>query len=111
MPRGDRTGPEGMGSMTGRGAGFCSESGMPGFMNGYPGYGRGRGLRSGGGFGRGFGRGAGMGFRFGAYPYAPARPYSPETEQTDLERQASILEGELNAIRSRLSDLEKKDQE
>lgn len=113
MPRGDRTGPEGMGSMTGRGAGFCSGSGMPGYMNGYAGYGRGLrfGGGFGGGFGRGFGRGAGMGFRFGAYPYAPARPYTPEAEQTDLERQASILEGELNAIRSRLNDLEKQDKE
>ncbi|RLI76297.1 hypothetical protein DRP04_12770 [Archaeoglobales archaeon] len=33
MPGGDRTGPWGMGPRTGRGAGFCSGYGMPGFMN------------------------------------------------------------------------------
>ncbi|MEA1871201.1 MAG: DUF5320 family protein, partial [Candidatus Bipolaricaulota bacterium] len=33
MPRGDRTGPGGMGPMTGRGAGYCSGSAAPGFMN------------------------------------------------------------------------------
>jgi len=41
MPRGDRTGPLGYGPMTGRGAGYCSGSGVPGYMN--PVYGRGRG--------------------------------------------------------------------
>jgi len=45
MPRGDRTGPAGMGPMTGRGAGFCAGFNMPGFMNPTP-YGRGMGLWS-----------------------------------------------------------------
>ena len=41
MPRGDRTGPMGMGPMTGRGAGYCAGYDVPGFMNnlyGYPGW-------------------------------------------------------------------------
>ena len=46
MPAGNGTGPMGMGSMTGRGAGYCSGSGMPGYANG--------GGFGGGGFG--FGR-------------------------------------------------------
>ncbi len=46
MPRGDRTGPMGMGPMTGRGAGFCSGVGVPGFMNAMP-------ARGGMGMGRG----------------------------------------------------------
>lgn len=48
MPRGNGTGPSGMGSMTGRGAGFCAGSKTPGYMNPVPGrgmrFGRGRGL-------------------------------------------------------------------
>ena len=51
MPRGDRTGPAGMGPMTGRAAGYCAGYPVPGYMNpvggrGYwgrgPGGGRGR---------------------------------------------------------------------
>jgi len=33
MPRGDGTGPAGMGPMTGRAAGYCAGYGVPGFMN------------------------------------------------------------------------------
>ncbi|MBN1540207.1 MAG: DUF5320 domain-containing protein [Candidatus Thermoplasmatota archaeon] len=47
MPRGDRTGPWGQGPLTGRGAGYCSGSGAPGYRN-YATWGRG------GGYGRGF---------------------------------------------------------
>ena len=54
MPRGDRTGPMGMGPMTGRGAGFCAGYSIPGSMNPVQG-------RCGTGFGRGRGRGYGMG--------------------------------------------------
>jgi hypothetical protein len=49
MPRGDGTGPVGMGRLTGRKAGFCAGFHMPGFMNlgfGRPaGFGRDRGFR------------------------------------------------------------------
>lgn len=86
MPRGDRTGPAGLGPMTGRAAGFCAGYPTPGYMNpvgargfapvagsygyvptayGYglpyapvrPWFGRGFGFGLGFGFGRGFGRG------------------------------------------------------
>ena len=33
MPRGDRTGPAGLGPMTGRAAGFCAGYPVPGYMN------------------------------------------------------------------------------
>jgi hypothetical protein len=33
MPRGDKTGPVGMGSMTGQGLGFCTGFKMPGYRN------------------------------------------------------------------------------
>ena len=35
MPRGDGTGPGGMGPMTGRAAGYCAGYNMPGYMNSY----------------------------------------------------------------------------
>ncbi len=50
MPRGDGTGPIGMGPMTGRGAGFCAGFKIPRFKN--PRIRRGMEL----GWGRGFGR-------------------------------------------------------
>ena len=70
MPRGDGTGPAGMGPMTGRAAGFCAGYPAPGYANPMPGrrfgygmvsrfgwlFGRGRGWGRGRGFGRGFGR-------------------------------------------------------
>ena len=63
MPGGDRTGPMGMGPMTGRAAGYCAGYPVPGFLN-----------RFGGGFGR-----AGVGFTmsggYGVYAEPIARPY------------------------------------
>ena len=37
MPRGDGTGPMGLGPMTGRAAGYCAGYPVPGFMNPYGG--------------------------------------------------------------------------
>jgi len=44
MPGGDRTGPMGLGPMTGRAAGICAGYPTPGFANPIPGFGRGRGF-------------------------------------------------------------------
>jgi hypothetical protein len=47
MPRGDRSGPMGMGPRTGRAAGYCAGYSMPGYANSLPGrgaYGGGGGL-------------------------------------------------------------------
>ncbi|MHB0878209.1 MAG: DUF5320 domain-containing protein [Anaerolineae bacterium] len=41
MPRGDRTGPEGMGPRTGRAAGFCAGYDVPGYANARVGWGLG----------------------------------------------------------------------
>ena len=49
MPRGDRTGPMGQGSMTGRAAGFCAGNDKPGFSDNT--------------LGRGFGQAGGRGRR------------------------------------------------
>ena len=48
MPAGDGTGPMGMGPMTGRGAGYCSGYGAPGWSNPIPGRGFGLGRGRGG---------------------------------------------------------------
>jgi len=117
MPRGDRTGPAGMGPMTGRAAGYCA-----GFMNPYGGrFGVGRGgLPYGGGRGRawGGGRGWGWGGAMGAYgpgyypgaygyPPAPIYPQAPAQERKFLEQEAKAIEEELKAIRNRIEELRK----
>jgi len=97
MPRGNGSGPDGMGPMTGRGAGFCSGANSPGYMN----VGRagqyGLGIRR--HFGRGL-RGAGYNRGFGAY----AQPmYTPEIEQKDLENEISFLKNQVKALEERLA--------
>ena len=101
MPRGNGTGPAGLGSMTGRGMGYCAGYGAPGFMT--PGSGLGRGW--GRGWGRGYGRGFGGG-RFGGYnPYYPAFTPSKKEETEMLSEEAAVLEDELKAIKVRLAEL------
>lgn len=106
MPRGDRTGPNGMGSMTGRGAGYCAGFSTPGFMNNtMPRMGLGRG----GGFGRGFGRGWNRSFYPGpaVYGMPGVAPYSPESESENLEQNARMLQDQLDQINKRLTELKK----
>ncbi len=120
MPRGDGTGPMGMGPMTGRAAGYCAGYGVPGYANPVGGrgmgFGGGRGMGRGRGRGRGFGRGwlggAAWGPAFGAYaaPYPPAygAAYAPppEVERDALQTQARNLEAALKEIRDRLDQIE-----
>lgn len=125
MPFGDRTGPAGMGPMTGRAAGYCAGYSVPGYANPIPG--RGLGL----GFGRGgWGRRnryyatgltgwqqAEMGYPAGGgfAPSAPAygfygAPYGPtmtkEQEVDALKGQAEYFEDALEGIRKRIDELE-----
>lgn len=120
MPGGDRTGPAGMGPMTGRAAGYCAGYPVPGYANPIPGrggFGYGRGWRRGGGRGRGWGRG--FGFREAAYPYGNpyyedpylAAPYygpeaNPQQEARMLKEQAKAMQEEINAINGRIKELE-----
>lgn len=118
MPRGDGTGPAGLGPMTGRAAGYCAGYPVAGFVNRF--------------FGRGFGGGGGRGWRNqfyatgltgwqragmgGGYPYAPyapdyAAPPAAVTKEQQIEAlkgQAGYLESELEAVRKRLETLEAK---
>ena len=127
MPRGDRTGPAGLGPRTGRGMGYCAGYSVPGFMNAGPGLGL--------GLGRGFG-GGGRGWRnmyyatglpgwaragwlpaFGQPPVAPygVAPYGPAPTAGDeaelLKAQAEYFERALEDIKSRLVELERKAKE
>jgi len=121
MPRGDRTGPWGMGPRTGGGFGYCSGYPMPGFAN--PDNPRGGGGGCGGrGWGRGFGRGGGFGRGRWAYGYPPAMvpyaeypayaPYYPEPykptadeEKSYLEKLSKSLEEQLGEIKARMKEL------
>jgi len=77
MPRQDKTGPSGMGPMTGRGMGPC-----------------------GGGVGRGRGYGAGLGRR-GQYPV------TGEEKKTVLERESQYLKDDLKDVEKELESLKK----
>jgi len=112
MPRGNGTGPNGLGPMTGRAAGFCAGYGVPGYANPVAGRGLGCGRGRGAGRGLGLGRGFGRGFGFfglpavhpaaGFYPESPV--LDPEREKAALTAQAEYLENELAAIRKRLEE-------
>lgn len=130
MPRGDQTGPAGMGPMTGRAAGYCAGFAAPGYLNpaagigwGF-GMGRGRGLRGGGFGGRGYrhmywATGVPGYARNAGIPVAPVYPaaypaHDPELEKQALmhhaealQNQAERLQVELEAVRKRIQDLTK----
>ena len=114
MPRGDRTGPIGMGPMTGRQMGICTGYPESYFRSDNPYYGSGqgmgfrRGFNRGMGFGRGFNRGRGG---FGGYWGYPSQPFKQQDEAAYLEMQAKDIEEDLTRIKSRLEELKKsKDQ-
>ena len=120
MPRGDRTGPRGLGPMTGRRMGYCAGYATPGFANPGPGYGLGLGRGrnwGGGGGGRGwrhwyYATGLPGWARFAPPAYgppaygAPAPPVTKDEEVTWLRNQAKVLQDQLDAINKRLGELE-----
>jgi hypothetical protein len=103
MPRGDGTGPMGMGPMTGRGAGFCAGFAAPGYMN--PGIGYGMGFGRGRGFRRMFYYTGMPGWARAGYPvYGGA--YAPAVDEKEfLGNQAEFLENQLQQVRKRLKTL------
>jgi hypothetical protein len=117
MPRGDRTGPQGYGPMTGRGAGYCSGYGVPGYAN------------AGYGWSCGFG-GGGRGWRHGFYAtgqpgwargYAPGPPawgyagpapyadFTPEREVEALRQQSEYFQKQMDVLNARIRELEELD--
>ncbi len=122
MPRGDRTGPAGLGPMTGRALGYCAGYDVPGYTNPI---GAGFRMGRGGGFGRGFGyrhwyyaTGLPRWSRFGAYRMYPpmyppvAYPYEYELSADDeiqmLKEQAESLKKALKAAENRMKSLKSK---
>jgi hypothetical protein len=114
MPGGDRTGPAGYGSRTGRGLGYCA-----GYSS--PGYTRGGGWGRGGGFGRGYGRGYGRGFGRGwgyrdlyyvpyapAPAYAPGQPISTSDNLSMLKQEKEYLESEMKGMQSAIEDISRR---
>jgi len=114
MPGFDRTGPMGAGSMTGGRRGFCNPAtaaGARAYIGPY-GYVGGVGLRRGyrGGFGRGAGSGRGYGRGYGWYPPPAVGPaYSSVADEMEMLRaEADYLKNSLEAINTRINELEKK---
>ena len=135
MPRGDGSGPMGMGPRTGRAAGYCAGYTVPGFMNptlgrglgmargrgGGGGLGTARGRGGGGGLGMawrrgrggGWGRGSGLGLEGGwgfspaplGAPYAAAEP-AAEQQLASLREQAAWLEQQMSAVNERIQALD-----
>jgi hypothetical protein len=116
MPGGDRTGPMGMGAMTGRGAGYCAGNRVAGFSGAGAVPGRGMAMGAGrGGRMRAMGGGRGWRNRFfatGAPDLMGNRPYSESDPQSNLPadkdaltRRFQSLQSELDAIKKRLDDM------
>ena len=111
MPGGDRTGPAGRGSMTGRGTGFCAGYEVPGFSDpnyrqgGAPGGRGGRGRRN-----RFFTTGV-PGWQYFAGNPIPdetsfsAQPGTPQDELDALKGQAQYLENCLKELQARMETL------
>lgn len=123
MPRGDGTGPAGLGPMTGRAAGYCAGYSVPGYANpvsGRGGFGRGS---WGGGRGRrnwyyatglpgwvrayrGYPAWGGMQPPDIPYQYAPPT-VNPEQELEMLRNQAKQMQEDMKFVTERIKELEK----
>ncbi|PHJ36910.1 hypothetical protein P378_19550 [Desulforamulus profundi] len=90
MPRRDGTGPMGLGSMTGRGLGFCTGANAVK-------YGAGLGLGLGLGCRRGLGRGFGRNFA--------VDQTSSKTQKELLQEQKDLLQSRLEVIDKQLENL------
>lgn len=118
MPRGDGTGPRGLGPMTGRAAGFCAGFDAPGYANNLP--------RARLGLGRGFGRGRGFRRRQTFYPQAVPNPriQRPQQDQQDgqqfapssniasgdvseasIDQEIQVLENQLDYLEEQISQI------
>jgi len=100
MPRGDRTGPNGLGAKTGRNLGYCADSADAGFVNENKvdnrrfGFGRQNSQRR----GRSFGPGMGLGFRHGFHSFQ-------QNQMLEL-KEKTLIENEINSLKDQLESLE-----
>ena len=94
MPGRDRTGPNGLGSMTGRRMGFCADNSNLNYSN--------RGF--------GYGRGNGLGFRFGyGNGYIESTPNV--SDKTIIENDIRILKDQLSFLEEQLKNTVEKSDE
>ncbi|MFX1392978.1 MAG: DUF5320 domain-containing protein [Promethearchaeota archaeon] len=114
MPRGDGTGPRGLGSMTGRALGYCAGYDTPGYFKG-PGMGLGRGSGRGGGWRRWGGLRYGNIWGYGIPTLVPPPVYSPtitpETQLGMLKQEKQYLESDLEGLKSAIDDISKRIEE
>ncbi len=104
MPRGDKTGPQGAGPMTGRRLGLCVGNDRPGFDTGSRSFGH--------GYGQGFGRGNGWRGQTGygqrhAYGRFSDDEVQGVSKKTLLENDVRILQEQLASIEKQLSEISK----
>ena len=104
MPGGDRTGPLGTGPRTGRGLGYCGGYDAPGFAD--------PALGPRWGWGRGRGGGFGWRHRFfwtgqAGWDYPRYAPPKQEDILEALKADADWLQGQLEATKKRIEELEK----
>ncbi len=106
MPRGDKTGPMGNGSKTGRGLGYCTGNNHPGFENNFIGFGRRNGRRFGKGYRHtnGYGRGNAYRFRHGVTNFTE-EIISDAKEETLIQNQINILKDQLDSLEKKLQNL------
>ncbi len=104
MPGFDRTGPQGMGPMTGGARGLCNSANV-GYRSRV---GRGMGLRR--GFrGGDYGQGRGMRRNFGrGVAYDDPYPADDIVEMDMLKAEAEAVKNDLDMINRRITELEKK---
>jgi hypothetical protein len=120
MPRGDRSGPLGMGPRTGRAAGYCGGYPVAGYANTLPGgdsYGRGGG-RGGRGHRNWYYATGLTGWQRAAQGWYPAQPaaqdffhnsytqMAPQEESRLIRSRIELLEQNIKAARDRLDELE-----
>jgi hypothetical protein len=117
MPRGDRTGPAGMGPMSGRAAGYCARFDMPGFANrawegnlgAEPGSSREKGSSGGHGWRHRFwATGLPGWMRRNSY-HGFRQEMLPSSEKQLLKYQADILKSQLDMVKQRLNELDSPD--
>ena len=111
MPGGDRTGPQGEGTKTGRGLGYCTDHDQPGYAA--PQQGQGFGPQR---WGRGRGNRRGLGWRnrsnAGFWPIRgrgglAVLPDAQDQDIDSLKAQIQELQTTLNVVQNRLDQFEK----
>lgn len=103
MPFGDKTGPMGQGSMTGRGLGFCSGFSAPGYTK--PSFGRGRGFRN---WYRATGLTGWQRARMNHHSSSQQEKEMLTGEKEAIQSQIKALEKQMKGLEERLGEIKKK---